>query len=60
MKANKIKIGMRVAYYPILGSGEGRKEGIITHGPKEVCGTTCCWIDTVPSCVDIEHLVEIV
>ena len=58
MKAKDIVVGKRVIYYPFLGSYEGGIEASITHGVREVCGTQCCWIDAVSSCVDIEHLVS--
>lgn len=58
MKAKDIIVGKRVIYYPILGSYKNGIEGIITHGVQDVCGTTCCWVDTISGCVDIKHLVS--
>lgn len=58
MKAKDIIVGKMVIYYPILGSYKNGIEAIITHVVQEVCGTQCCWIDAVSSCVDIEHLVS--
>lgn len=55
MKKNAIKIGQKVWYYPFLGDSE-RKAAIITSEPSEICGTTCCKIDILPSVVDIENL----
>ena len=57
MKKIKIEIGKKVWYYPILGGSE-RKAAVITSGPYEMCGTTCCFIDVVSSCVDIDNLEE--
>jgi hypothetical protein len=58
MKAKDIIVGKRVIYYPVLGSYKNGIEAIITHGVEEVCGTACCWINAISSCVDIKHLVS--
>ena len=57
MTKGEIEIGKKVWYYPILG-GRERKEAVITSGPYEMCGTTCCTIDIISSVVDIENLEE--
>ena len=57
MKKVEIEIGMKVWYYPIFGGSE-RKASVITSGPYEMFGTTCCMIDIMSSCVDIENLKE--
>lgn len=57
MKADKIKVGRSVWYYPILG-GSKREPAVITGGPYEMCGTICCKIDIVSSVVDIDNLEE--
>ena len=57
MKMLQIEIGQKVWYYPILGGSE-RKAAVITSGPYEMCGTTCCMIDIMSSCVAIENLKE--
>ena len=57
MKKTNIEIGKKVWYYPIAGGSE-RKEAVITSGPYEMCGTTCCMIDILSSCVDIDNLKE--
>lgn len=57
MTEEQIGIGKKVWYYPILGGSE-RKEAVITSGPYEMCGTVCCMIDIMSSCVDIENLKE--
>lgn len=55
MTKEQAKIGAKVWYYPILG-GKERKAAVITDGPFEMCGTDCCFIDIVRSCVAIENL----
>ena len=55
MTKEQAKIGAKVWYYPILGVKE-RKEAVVTDGPFEMCGTDCCFIDIVRSCVAIENL----
>ena len=57
MEKSEINVGKKVWYYPILG-GSQRKEAVITSGPYEMCGTTCCMIDIMASVVDIENLEE--
>ena len=57
MQKSEIKVGKKVWYYPILG-GRERKEAVITHETYEICGTTCCNIDIISSCVDIENIEE--
>ena len=57
MKRNKFAIGKKVWYYPILGEHD-RKEAVITGGPYDMCGTTCCNIDIISSIVDIENIEE--
>lgn len=48
---------MKVWYYPIFGGSE-RKAAVVTSGAYEMYGTTCCMIDIMSSCVDIENLKE--
>lgn len=57
MKVNEIKIGKKVIYHPIIGMKDG-KDVVITSEPYEMCGTICCFIDIMSSCVDIEALEE--
>ena len=57
MRINKVRIGMKVWYYPILGGIE-REDAVITSAPYYVGGTACCMINTKSSCVAIENLEE--
>ena len=57
MEINKVRIGMKVWYYPILGGTE-REDAVITSAPYYVGGTACCMINTKSSCVAIENLEE--
>lgn len=58
MRINDIIIGKKVWYYPILEDTK-REEVVITSKPFDVCGTTCCFIQSRTSVVAIENLVEI-
>ena len=58
MNVEKIKVGKKVIYHPILNDKDG-EEAVITHGVFEVCGTLCCMINIRSSCVAIENLEEI-
>ena len=58
-----IKIGKKVAYAPFIDE-DGNADSVliectITDGPFEMCGTTCCFVDRIKSCVAIDNLFEI-
>lgn len=53
-----MKTGTKVKYYPIKGR-EKFKETVTTSEPFSMCGTLCCKVEGVRSCVDLDHLEEI-
>jgi len=58
MDPKDIVIGKKVYYHPIIGGPE-KKEVTITSEVFEICGTSCCMVDSVSGCVAIEALTEI-
>ena len=58
-----IKIGKKVAYASFIDENGNPDCDLIgctiTDGPFEMCGTTCCFVDRIKSCVAIDNLFEI-
>ena len=59
MKAEDVKIGKTVIYYPIIGYHTDEVTTKITSDVFEVCGTKCCMIEARRGCIAIESLEEI-
>lgn len=55
MKANEVKVGMKVKYHPIIGVGPGEDATVVSE-VFEIGGTPCCMIDIRSGCVDLEAL----
>lgn len=56
MKAEDIKIGQKVVYFPYEGTLEGARETLVRSLPWECCGNMICKVEGVTGGVNVTHL----
>ena len=53
-------IGKKVKYWKMVKRGEPSGVGVVTAGPRIMCGSEVVWIEGCSGCIATSHVVEVI